>query len=262
MRFIILATAAALMCQPILGPLGAEDPKPSTSAEEYEKLVKAQRAAQEKFSQAYQAAKTDQERQQVLKEHGRASPQSHSGGFLKLIQKHPKDAAALKAFWWLLAYDRGGRATSQAARLVAEHHGRSEDIVSVCRSLSTYPCPAGEKLLRVVLEKNPHRAAQGNARYSLAQCLKNRSDNAAARERDQLGQEAEKLLEQVVGQYPDLKHYSGTLGKAAEAELFELRHLSVGKVAPDIAGEDIDGKPMKLADYRGKVVLLVFWDTL
>jgi thiol-disulfide isomerase/thioredoxin len=33
----------------------------------------------------------------------------------------------------------------------------------------------------------------------------------------------------------------------------------VGKPAPGIAGTDIDGKPFRLADARGKVVLVVFW---
>ena len=34
--------------------------------------------------------------------------------------------------------------------------------------------------------------------------------------------------------------------------------LTVGKLAPEVAGRDLDGKPFKLSDYRGKVVLLVF----
>ena len=38
-----------------------------------------------------------------------------------------------------------------------------------------------------------------------------------------------------------------------------MRSLSVGNVAPEIEGEDIGGEPMKLSDYRGKVVVLVFW---
>jgi hypothetical protein len=49
------------------------------------------------------------------------------------------------------------------------------------------------------------------------------------------------------------------LGELADRELFELRHLLPGKPAPEIAGEDIDGKAFKLSDYRGKVVLLDFW---
>jgi peroxiredoxin len=36
-------------------------------------------------------------------------------------------------------------------------------------------------------------------------------------------------------------------------ELFELEHLAIGKVAPEIEGEDIDGKHFKLSDYRGWV---------
>jgi cytochrome oxidase Cu insertion factor (SCO1/SenC/PrrC family) len=35
--------------------------------------------------------------------------------------------------------------------------------------------------------------------------------------------------------------------------------LPVGTMAPEIAGEDIDGMPFKLSDYRGQVVLLDFW---
>ena len=35
-----------------------------------------------------------------------------------------------------------------------------------------------------------------------------------------------------------------------------------GKLAPPIEGEDSHGQPMRLADYRGKVVLLSFWHGL
>jgi cytochrome oxidase Cu insertion factor (SCO1/SenC/PrrC family) len=34
---------------------------------------------------------------------------------------------------------------------------------------------------------------------------------------------------------------------------------AIGEAAPEIEGEDIDGKPFKLSDYRGKVVMLDFW---
>jgi thiol-disulfide isomerase/thioredoxin len=33
----------------------------------------------------------------------------------------------------------------------------------------------------------------------------------------------------------------------------------VGRPAPEIEGEDLDGKTFKLSDYKGKVVLLDFW---
>jgi hypothetical protein len=36
---------------------------------------------------------------------------------------------------------------------------------------------------------------------------------------------------------------------------------NVGDQCREIDGEDIDGAPFKLSDYRGKVVLLDFWGT-
>ena len=42
----------------------------------------------------------------------------------------------------------------------------------------------------------------------------------------------------------------------AKVHLDELRRFSAGNTAPDIQGVDLDGKPMKLTDYRGKVVVL------
>ena len=54
---------------------------------------------------------------------------------------------------------------------------------------------------------------------------------------------------------------TATLGKRAENDLYALEHLSIGALAPDIAGEDLDGHPVKLENFRGRVVLLSFWFT-
>jgi hypothetical protein len=40
---------------------------------------------------------------------------------------------------------------------------------------------------------------------------------------------------------------------------YERLFLATGRQAPEIEGEDIDGVPFKLSDYRGKVVVLTFW---
>jgi thiol-disulfide isomerase/thioredoxin len=52
-----------------------------------------------------------------------------------------------------------------------------------------------------------------------------------------------------------------TLGAAANRSLFTLRNLGIGKTAPNVQSEDLDGKKVELADYRGKVVVLDFWAT-
>ena len=78
--------------------------------------------------------------------------------------------------------------------------------------------------------------------------------------------ELEPLLEQIERDYGDFMYGTQTveeggrtLGEMASAELFDLRHLQVGKEAPDIVGEDLEGVEFKLSDYRGKVVMLDFW---
>ena len=123
------------------------------------------------------------------------------------------------------------------------------------------PCPAWDKLLHKAIDTNPHRAVQGYARFSLAVSLRTEADRMATarpEDREPYEREAEKLLQQVIDKYADLKHQT-TLGKAAEGELFALQHLAVGKAAPEIEGGDLDGRNFRLSDYRGKVVLLDFW---
>ena len=50
-----------------------------------------------------------------------------------------------------------------------------------------------------------------------------------------------------------------TLGEVATGYLDEMDHIAPGLPAPAIEGVDLNGQPLKLADYRGKVVVLVFW---
>jgi thiol-disulfide isomerase/thioredoxin len=105
---------------------------------------------------------------------------------------------------------------------------------------------------------------------------------------DALTQEAEKLLVRVLDEFADVvpvkwsteiprmenwdpatlyrnppqaEREPGTLADRARPALAELRGLSVGKVAPEIEGVDVGGRPFKLSDYRGKVVVLDFSGT-
>ena len=52
-----------------------------------------------------------------------------------------------------------------------------------------------------------------------------------------------------------------SLADVARAKLDEMANLVVGRPAPDIDAPGMDGRPLRLADYRGKVVVLVFWGT-
>ena len=96
---------------------------------------------------------------------------------------------------------------------------------------------------------------------SLAQYLKEQARNpqAALADAEKLRKEAETHLERVIKDFGEVKSSRRSLAEQAKSELFELRHLAIGKKAPDISGQDLDGKPFKLSDYLGKVVVLDFW---
>jgi len=62
----------------------------------------------------------------------------------------------------------------------------------------------------------------------------------------------------AVTNYLSALRQSSTLSDDAARTQFMVSALSVGKVAPDITGRDLDGVLFSLSDYRGKIVLLTF----
>lgn len=48
-------------------------------------------------------------------------------------------------------------------------------------------------------------------------------------------------------------------GRSFQEELTRIRNLAVGNDAPDFEVQDMDGKMVRLSDFKGKTVLLDFW---
>ncbi len=107
-----------------------------------------------------------------------------------------------------------------------------------------------EERFQKLIDENPSRKVKGLAMSTLASMWSRRPDKA---------EEVEKLYETIVDKYADVESRRGKIGAVAKNALFEMRFLAVGREAPDIEGEDIDGVEFKLSDYRGKIVLLDFW---
>ena len=78
---------------------------------------------------------------------------------------------------------------------------------------------------------------------------------AKAKDADELFQKARSYFAEMANKFSD----NSALATQFKDALYLLEKLSIGKVAPEIEGEDLDGKHFKLSDYRGKVVVLDFW---
>jgi len=269
--------------------VGAGQDKLPTPEEQYKTLLKESNRAT-----GSGAVMTDAER---LKFVGAAYKHRYEMApkFLKLAEKYPYDPIALdaltQAVWqvnttpWPVEMVGEDPARAKAFELIQRDHIRSEKLGPMCLRVSYGFASEYETFLRAVVEKNPHKPVQAAASVSLAHFLNNRLARVdLCREQPQLAKEFEGLygkeyfaelrkqsrdkaireietaFEQAAEKYGDVKLPAGdTVGERAKAELFEIRNLSVGKEAPDIKGEDQDGKQFKLSEYRGKVVLLDFW---
>jgi hypothetical protein len=245
----LLVSAAALWAQDAAKDK-AKDDKSSPDAQ-YKAIMEEYKAAQRELANAYRAAQTDAEKKKIeekLRKHG----QEVADRLLAVAQKHPKTDAAFNALVFVVANSEGRTAADKATdQLLKDHPSKLGDLLE---DLAGSESPAVEKLLRTAITKDTDKRLKGQATLALGQFLKNKS-NAAPKGDAKLAKEAEDLFTQVVEKYADQKD----LVEGAKDELFVIRHLSIGKVAPDIEGGDVDGKKFKLSDYHGKVVVLDFW---
>jgi hypothetical protein len=178
-------------------------------------------------------------------------------------------------------------AAAWVVALLLRDHVRSEKLGPIAQRMSYGLRREYGTLLRAVLEKNPDREVRGTACLALAQFSnslllkldiladrpelagryerllgKEHFDELRRQDRARAGKEVEALFEKAAAEYDDVKLHDGTVGAKARSELHEIRRLAAGRPAPEIEGVDQDGKRFRLSDYRGKAVLLDFWQEL
>jgi len=233
---------------------------PAGPAAEYRALVQETQKAQQDIVKAYRAAKTDEERDKLVADHSKV-PATFAGRFLQFAAKNAKEPQALDALTWILTNASKAPEADKAADLVVSGHLDNPRLAALAPSLVRGATPAAVKVLRAVLDKNSDKEVQGQVCLALAQCLKAQTESGTlkAAEVATVSKEAEGFYERAVKEYAAVKAGRENVGTTATKELAELRKFGIGKTAPEIAAEDIDGKPFKLSDYKGKVVLLDFW---
>jgi thiol-disulfide isomerase/thioredoxin/uncharacterized cupredoxin-like copper-binding protein len=197
---------------------------------------------------------------------------------IKLAEANPRSKTGFSALEWVLKIVRSYHLPGgpRALALMNEQYAQEPEISSMLATLTwNFPFPRSPcyqsalNLLNSVVAKNPDRTARGHATIGLAWLAKRKFQEAEYKgdpaELGWITEETVKVFESVIRDYGDCPNLregataKATLGSLAESELHEIRHLSIGRVAPEVEGIDLDGAPMKLSDSRGKIVLLVFW---
>ena len=227
-------------------------------------------------------AKTEQKRRAAFLALGRME-WSYASRFLALARKYPGEPVAIDALGGLVANRFTPPEAEQAAEILVRDHIKSDKLIALYGQLGRSSSPwstTAERLFRAAAENGPTPDARGQACLSLGYLLVNRAGElrklrgpdpdplmkveelarSGGREPvkrsdedpDALSKEAERFFDRVVEQYAGIAGKSGKLGEAAEKELFRLRQLAVGRPAPDVEGEDVDGKPFVSAIIAGR----------
>lgn len=234
------------------------------------------------FRKKFQAASAEEKvqlRSQAPK------PDQFIDNLQKLAELHPKTDASLNALSWIVQRVRMGDAHDRALDVLAENHADSQVLKPVILGLqfqiaSPKISEVFDKLLanckdpnqlglvhfvrlqyqrrvedvRTALSDDPETAKRFEADFG-----KDRIDYIQSfptmSEEELLG-----AMEKIIAEHGNVAlSETKTIAQALEGDIFEIKFLQVGKEAPDIEGEDIDGIAFKLSDYRGKVILLDFW---
>jgi hypothetical protein len=265
--------------------------KPATPAGQFRTLLKESKELPDDLSKA----KTGEERKKILARLG--SLPLRFLELAEKHPKDPAALEALIQTVSLVngtAFPAGGKDSPgyKALTQLQRDHIRSEKLGPVCQQVAFGFHKSHETFLRAVLEKTPHTVVRALACLSLAQFLNNRLhrldvlqaqdqpdqaerywrvfgkdyvEELQRQDRAAATRKIEALFATAADKYSDVKvptiffGSGGAVGEKARAELFQIRHLAVGKEAPDIEGVDQDGNRFKLSSYRGKVVLLDFW---
>src|SRR5688572_23203307 len=121
MKRLWVGLAALLLLGPMLPAQDDPKDKPKTTAEQYKALVEEYNQAQKEFTDAYRTAKTNEERQTILREK-RPQPQQFVGRFLEIAQRNPKDATAADALAWVAQFGRGTKDHDKALDMLFRDH--------------------------------------------------------------------------------------------------------------------------------------------
>jgi len=250
-------------------------------------IMKRQHEARERFS-ADLEGKTPEAHKAAVERYI-AETDKNTEEALGLAQANPTVPAAVEALEFVIMAARAGPGdhSYRALEILLQGHVRDPGMGQVCGRIFYFVhAPVAETLIRCVLAEHPDRGDRGRACHALATYLRHqakmvrlirekpakideyvheRHTAATAQlvkkaDPDALDRQAVALLERVVAEFADVPdgYDKRPLGTIAEGELFAIRNLSVGKIAPEVVGRDHEGKLFALEEYRGKVVVLTF----
>ena len=245
----LLATPSFVLCQD--GSAAPQDPKAA-----YDELVKAFNKAISDWQTEAQAA-VEKARAEGAKQLPAIAMTPPTKEFIAKAQEYAQQYEgkdeAVPFLGFVLKYARTERnAVKKVIGTLAATHGKSAAIADVLPFVTTGMRMGAAAQVMELLDDVAanHANAECKALALITRgTIKLQSANTDAER---------KAAEQDLRSVASITKDADLVAQAKDA-LFEIENLQVGCKAPEIAGVDVEGAPIKLSDYLGKVVLLDFW---
>jgi thiol-disulfide isomerase/thioredoxin len=252
-----------------LAPVVAQPKEPNPALAKRIDAIAQQRAKREQaFEQELRAAKHDDRQVRDANARFWTDRRELAEDMMLLIAEHAAEAEAFDGVL-VLVEEMHFPLDDSLTAIVLDHHLADPDMGRLCFTLRDYGGEAwAETVLKAAAESHPRRDVRGQAVFALGEYYRAealpRGQETPEPKKSQLLAAARRHYQQTVDEFSDVRTSDGktALGEKARHELARLKNLpdlKLGGRAPPIEAEALDGKPMSLAEHRGKVVLLVFW---
>lgn len=203
----------------------------------------------------------------------------------KLIPNRPDPAASATELWqqiapslkedWTITYaaffldltrnltvvgadgNTGTAFSEERKRILAtftKNHLAKTGIAPFSIALADSGDPKSLPLLEKIMAENPDEATKGIAALGAAMLLKNLGDAPEVMKKRLT------YLRQAIIMASDQNIAGRSVADIVTDELYLIRHLAKGRIAPDLSGMDVAGRMVQLSGLRGKTVVLLFWD--
>lgn len=140
-------------------------------------------------------------------------------------------------------------------KAIEARHLNSPNLIPLCHALASSPDPHSLAVLEKIQARHPDPKTQGVAALGAAMQLKTLGDDG------EIMRKRLTYLRKAIIQSADVELAGTTVAKLAEDELYIIRFLTKGRVAPDLVGVDSSNLPLSLEANKGKIILLLFWNS-
>lgn len=140
-------------------------------------------------------------------------------------------------------------------KAVETYHLTSAKLIPICMALAATQDARALAVLEKIQAHHPDKKTQGVAALGAAMILKSLGDDP------ELTRKRLTDLRLAIIHSADVDVGGTTVAKLAEDELYIIRFLTKGRIAPDLSGTDSAGRPLQLSAQQDKVIMLLFWNS-